>query len=167
MGTSAPENRVLVPRNAHIVVAGGTIRSVRWRLALLVLACTAAACGNSSSGSPAAPIVGYWSWNDGVVQIKSVGSNSFEGAFVQARTGSCIPKVGHVMLKLTGSGAHYTGEDEWYRLRDCASMFTHDTKVDLSNGNNTATLCSSGPFTDVAPVSDCKPLTRLPNYKPK
>ena len=133
---------------------------------MLVLACAIAACGGSSSSAPA-PIVGYWSWNDGVVQIKAVASNSFEGAFVQARTGSCIPAVGHVMLKLTGSGTHYTGQDEWYRLRDCASMFTHDTKVDLSNGNSNATLCSSGPFTDVAPVSDCKPLTRLPNYKPK
>lgn len=127
-------------------------------------ACTLPFCGDSGAS---APIVGYWTWDDGVIQVKSVGSGKFEGRFVKARTGECPPAVGRLVLKFSGSGTHYTGQDEWYRTPDCATRFSKDAKFDVSNGNQSAKLCSSGPFTDVPAKSNCKELTRLPNYKPK
>ena len=134
-------------------------------LAALVLATSTCGASGASSAAPA-PIVGYWTWNDGVMQIKAVGSGGFEGALVKAESLSCGPKLGHVTVKLTGSGTTYTGQDEWYRLSDCAAKFSTDAKVTVSNGDQTATDCSSGPFTDVAPIHDCKVLTRITNYKP-
>jgi uncharacterized protein (DUF2147 family) len=140
---------------------------VRTRFAIMLAAVLiAAACASTQSGSSPEPIVGYWSWHDGVLQIKSVGSGSYEGSVAKLRTGVCLPPLGHVILKIKGSGAHYTGGDEWYRDGDCATQFSTDAKVDLVNGNQTANLCSSGPFTDVPPVSSCLALQRIANYKP-
>jgi hypothetical protein len=140
---------------------------VRLKLTIsLVAVLLVAACGGSQASPPAEPIVGYWTWHDGVLQVKAVGSGSFEGSLVQPRTGDCPPPIGHVILKVKGSGMHYKGGDEWYRTNDCAAMFSTDAKVDLVDGNKTANLCSSGPFTDVAPQSGCLALMRIANYKP-
>ncbi len=139
------------------------------RLAVVGLLLVVASCGGTCGSQAAAqPIEGYWSWEgDGVQQVKSVGSGDFDGTMVKvASIGSCAAPVGHVVLKLHGSGTHYTGQDEWYRTSDCARKFTHDTVVELTNGNKTAHLCSSGPFTDVAPVSNCVDLVRISNHKP-
>lgn len=144
--------------------------SIARNLALATLLVVAASCGGFCGSQPAAaaPIEGYWSWEgDGVQQVKSVGSGSFEGTMVKLATiGQCAAPVGHVVLKLHGSGTHYTGQDEWYRTGDCARKFSNNAIVNLTHGNQTAHLCSTGPFTDVAPVSDCVDLARIANYKP-
>jgi hypothetical protein len=140
---------------------------MRLKLAITIaVALVTVACASTQSGSSAAPIVGYWNWHDGVLQIKSVGSGSFEGSVAQLRTGQCIPALGHVILKIKGSGIHYTGGDEWYREGDCATQFSTNATVDLVGGNKTANLCSSGPFTDVPPVTSCLALQRIANYTP-
>jgi len=145
-------------------------RHVRGHLAvvigLFVLAGCTGLCG--SQAAAAAPIEGYWSWEgDGVQQVKSLGSGNFQGTIVQAASiGQCAAPVGRVVLKLSGSSQHYTGQDEWFRDSDCARKFSNDAVVDLTNGNQTAHLCSTGPFTDVAPVHDCVDLKRLAGYKP-
>jgi hypothetical protein len=141
---------------------------MRPSLAFVVLILVVGSCGGIC-GSPAAaqPIEGYWSWEgNGVLQIRNVGSTNFEGTIVQASTTSpCAATVGRVVLKLTGSGTRYTGQDEWFRDSDCARRFSNDTVVDLINGNKTAHLCSTGPFTDVGPVSNCVDVNRILNFK--
>ena len=142
---------------------------IRRAIVLLILLAATATCGTGGpSSAVSAPIVGYWNWNDGVIQIKASGSGSFEGAFARAETYPCPQKVGHVILKLTGGGSSYTGQDEWYHdpPADCTARFSSDAKVTLSNSNNTAVDCSDGPFTDVPAVHDCKTLTRATNFKP-
>ena len=146
--------------------------SSSWRTALLAwcaLLLLVASCDGTCGGQSAAqPIEGYWSWEgDGVQQVKSLGSGNFEGTMVKlASIGQCAAPVGRVVLKLHGSGKHYTGQDEWFRESDCARRFSNNAVVDLMNGNKTAHLCSSGPFTDVQAVSNCVDLARIANYKP-
>ena len=143
------------------------VTRVRRVVALAALVIGTATCGTCGGGNAAQqPIVGYWTWNDGVMQISAIGSNTFEGALVKAESGTCAPKVGHVILDLIGSGTSYTGQDEWYREADCAAKFSTDAKVTLSHGNNTATDCSTGPLTDVAANHNCKTLARLPTFTP-
>jgi hypothetical protein len=147
------------------------VRTPLARVGLVTLLFALASCGTcgGASATPAQPIVGYWSWEgDGVQQVISLGSGNFQGTMVQlASIGACAAPVGRVVLKLQGSGNHYTGQDEWYRESDCARKFSNNTVVDLTNKGQTAHLCSTGPFTDVAPVSDCIDLKRILNYKAK
>ena len=84
---------------------------------------------------------------------------SFSGTMMQSVAQAWL------MLKLTGSGTRYTGQDEWFRDSDCARRFSNDTVVNLLNGNQTAHLCSTGPFTDATPVSNCVDLNRILNFK--
>ena len=146
----------------------GALTAIRPGLALMALMLVVASCvGTSGSQLAPQPIEGYWSWEgDGVQQIRNVGSTNFEGAIVRASTTSqCAAPVGRVVLKLTGSGNRYTGQDEWFRDSDCARRFSNDAVVNLVNGNKTAHLCSTGPFTDVTPVSNCVDLSRILNFK--
>jgi hypothetical protein len=146
----------------------GGLTAKRSGLALMALMFVVASCGGNCGSQPAAqPIEGYWSWEgNGVQQIRNVGSMNFEGTIVQASTTSpCAAPVGRVVLKLTGSGNRYTGQDEWFRDSDCARRFSNDTVVNLITGNKTAHLCSTGPFTDVTPVSNCVDLSRILNFK--
>jgi hypothetical protein len=121
------------------------------------------ACGPSCGQTAASPIEGYWSWEgNGVQQITSTGSANFQGTVVkQSTTSECPAAVGRVVLKVHGTGAQYTGQDEWFRTGDCARKFSNDAVVDLSSGNALAHLCSTGPFTDVSPVHDCTDLMRV------
>jgi hypothetical protein len=140
------------------------------RIGWVALLLLVASCGGTCGTIQAEPIEGYWAWEgDGVQQITSLGSGDFQGAIVKASTsiGKCAAPVGRVVLKLHGSATHYTGQDEWFREANCVRRFSTDAVVDLTNGNNTAHLCSTGPFTDVAPVSNCEDLARLPNYTPQ
>ena len=147
----------------------GAVSRVPARLAAVAFLLVMASCGTCGSQPAAAePIEGYWSWEgDGVQQIKSQSSGNFEGTMVKlASIGSCAAPVGHVVLKLHGSAKHYTGQDEWYRTTDCARKFSTNAVLDLTSGNKSAHLCSTGPFTDVAPVSNCVDLLRIAGYKP-
>jgi hypothetical protein len=139
----------------------------RWSFALVALMLVAASCGTCGSQSAAQPIEGYWPWeSDGVMHI-TVGSPGFVGTIVKASsTSRCPAPVGRVVLKLSGSGNHYTGQDEWFRDSDCARLFSNDAVLDLTNGGKTAHLCSTGPFTDIAPVNSCLDLSRIQNFKP-
>jgi hypothetical protein len=146
----------------------GGLTAMRGGFACIALILVVASCGGSCGGQPAAqPIEGYWSWEgNGVQQIRNVGSTNFEGTIVQASTTSpCAAPVGRVVLKLTGSSNRYTGQDEWFRDSDCARLFSNDAVINLINGNKTAHLCSTGPFTDVTPVSNCVDLSRILNFK--
>ena len=137
-------------------------------LAFMALMLVVTSCGGTCGAQPAGqPIEGYWSWEgNGVQQIRNVGSTNFEGTIVQASTTSpCPAPVGRVVLKLTGNGTRYSGQDEWFRDSDCARLFSNDAVLNLINGNKTAHLCSTGPFTDVTPVSNCVDLTRILNFK--
>lgn len=126
------------------------------------------ACGPTCGRAAAQPLEGYWSWeDDGVQQVKSTGSGNFEGTMVKlSTTVECPAQVGHVVLKLHGSGTHYTGQDEWFRTGDCARKFSVDAVVDLLKSNNVAHLCSTGPFTNVPSAHGCTDLKRVTNYKP-
>jgi hypothetical protein len=140
---------------------------VRLRLTITLAAVlVAAAVAVTHWGPNTEPIVGFWSWHDSVLQVKAVGSGSFEGSVVERAAGACRPTVGHVVLRVTGSGAHYAGGDEWYRQQDCAARFSTDARIDLTDGNAIAMLCSTGPFADVAPVEDCVDLQRIVDYVP-
>jgi hypothetical protein len=145
---------------------GAAAAAVRWSYGLVALMLLVASCGTCGSQPAAQPIEGYWSWEaDGVMKV-TVGSTGFVGTIVKASsTSQCPAPIGRVVLKVTGSGNHYTGQDEWFRDSDCARRFSNDTVVDLINGSKTAHLCSTGPFTDVAPVSNCVDLSRIPNFK--
>ena len=136
-------------------------------MAVLAVLLSVAACGPTCGQAAAQPIEGYWSWEDnGVQQIKSTGSGKFEGTIVkQSTTSKCPAAVGRVVAKLDGGGTHYTGQDEWFRIGDCARKFSNDTVVDLMKSNGVAHLCSTGPFTDVSPVHDCTDLIRITNFK--
>jgi len=134
----------------------------------LAIVLAVAACGPTCGQAAAQPIEGYWSWEEnGVQQITSTGSGDFEGTIVKQSTAvECPAKVGRVVLKVHGSGTHYTGQDEWFRTGDCARKFSNDTVVDLMKSNSVAHLCSTGPFADATPVHDCTDLMRLASFKP-
>jgi hypothetical protein len=111
--------------------------------------------------------VGYWAdTSGGVVRISSVGSGNFEGKVVQSRTsGDCPAEVGRVIIKVHGSGTHYTGSDEWWQAPQCDRRFSNTTTIDLSHGNQTAHLCSKDPFPG-EPPSNCYDMTRQASFKP-
>src|SRR5689334_9605318 len=105
----------------------GVLGAMRTALGLVALLSVVASCVGTCGSQPTAqPIEGYWSWEgDGVQQIRSVGSSTFEGTIVRASvTSRCPAPVGRVVLKLTGSGTAYTGQDEWFRDSDCARRFS-------------------------------------------
>jgi hypothetical protein len=99
-------------------------------------------CGSSSSAN--APIVGYWSFKGGVVSIQPAGAG-YDGTITRQPTdGPCAEPVGYVLLKLSGSGRHYTGAEEWWDSAGCVRMYSNTATVDISG--STAHLCSNDPF---------------------
>ncbi len=101
-------------------------------------------CGGSSSTAANAPIVGYWSFKGGVVHIQASGSG-YEGVITRSPAdGPCAEPVDYVLLKLSGSGNHYTGAEEWWEEPGCARMYSNTATVDVSGA--TARLCSKDPF---------------------
>ena len=120
--------------------------------ALLIGAC--GACG----GSAPAPITGYWSFKGGVVQVRAAGSG-YEGVITRTpQSGDCAEPVGYVLLKLTGSGSHYKGQEEWWEDPGCERRYSDSATVDVSG--DTAHLCSGDPFPG-PPPSECVDMTRV------
>ena len=58
--------------------------------------------------------------------------------------GACAEPVSYVLLKLSGSGNHYTGAEEWWEAPGCARMYSNTATVDVKGA--TARLCSKDPF---------------------
>lgn len=111
--------------------------------ALLLLSACGGFCGGSSSAATA-PIVGYWSFKGGVVHIQASGSG-YDGTITTKPTdGPCAEPVGYVLLKLSGSGNHYTGAEEWWDSNGCPRMYSNTATVDVKG--STAHLCSNDPF---------------------
>ena len=55
-------------------MAAGVVAMLRRTIVLAALVLGTSTCGSSGASSATqAPIVGYWTWNDGVMQIKAVG----------------------------------------------------------------------------------------------
>lgn len=119
----------------------------------------AASCGGNCGGSAStAPIVGYWSFKGGVVDIQAKGSG-YEGVIVRRPTdGTCAEPLGYVLLKLNGSGSHYTGQEEWWQDPGCERLYSKKATIDVSGA--TAHLCSDDPFPG-PPPSECVDLGRL------
>jgi hypothetical protein len=132
--------------------------------AVVSMAVLTAACSFGQS-SPE-PIVGYWATDAGaVVQVKKVGSD-YQGMIVQKRSqGDCIEALGDILLKLKGSGQHYTGQWQWWHTPSCETRYADGATVDLKDKNNTAHLCSKDPFPG-SPPSECLDLKRVSNFKP-
>jgi hypothetical protein len=129
--------------------------------ALLVVVATvilAGACSPFCAAASTAPILGYWSFKGGVVQVRENGSR-YDGVIVRRPTdGDCAEPDGYVLLKLSGSGSHYTGAEEWWESPGCDRRYSNTAVVDL-NGN-TAHLCSKDPFPGQAD-SECVDMERL------
>ena len=122
----------------------------------LLAALLLAACG--SPPAPA-PIVGYWSFKGGAIQVRAAGGG-FQGIVIRTpQSGDCAEPVGYVLLKLTGSGAHYRGQEEWWESPGCERRYAGGATVDISG--TTAHLCSPDPFPG-PPPSECADLERLP-----
>jgi hypothetical protein len=134
-------------------------------LAALLTLTVAAACSLGQSAPE--PIEGHWSTTAGaVVQIKKAGSD-YQGVIVQKRTqGDCIEPIGDVLLKLKGSGQHYTGQWQWWHTPGCETRYADGATFDVKDKNNTAHLCSKDPFPGTPP-SDCLDLTRVSKFKAK
>lgn len=113
------------------------------------------------------PIEGYWSSPAGaVIQVKRSGSD-FIGTVVQKRSqGDCVEPVGDVLVKLQGSGRHYTGQWQWWQSPACARRYAGGATLDLRNGDQTAHLCSKDPFSSSGGNSQCLDWKRVSNFKP-
>ena len=119
----------------------------------------AASCGGfcGSSGSSAS-IVGYWTFKGGVVDIRPAGSG-FNGIVVRRpQSGPCAEPDGYVLLKLNGSGNHYTGQEEWWSEPTCERLYSHTAMVDVAG--DTAHLCATDPFGGSSD-SECLDMGRL------
>ena len=122
-----------------------------------LLACT---CGVAPRGQP---ISGYWSFKGGVVQVRAEGSG-FQGIVVRRpQSGACAEPTGYVLLKLNGSGNHYTGSEEWWEEPGCQRRYSNSATIDISG--DTAHLCSKDPFPG-PPPSECVDLKRLKSLPP-
>lgn len=116
----------------------------------------AAACGTCGSRSDS--ILGYWTFKGGIVQIKVSGSG-FAGVIVATpQSGPCAEPDGYVLLKLSGSGNHYTGSEEWWSEPTCQRLYSNTAVIDVSGA--TAHMCSKDPFPDPGP-DDCVDMQRL------
>lgn len=123
--------------------------------ALLLLGACAGVCGGASS-----PVVGHWTFKGGVVDIQPSGGG-FQGVITQRPTDSACPEpVGYVLLKLSGSGNHYTGSEEWWLLPDCSRVYSNTATFDLSGAS--ARLCSRDPFPGGG-ETECVSMARLAN----
>ena len=125
--------------------------------AVLLLAGSCGTCGGGST-SATASIVGYWSFKGGVVQVKP-GGPQFEGVIVRKpQSGTCAEPVGYVLLKLSGSGNHYTGAEEWWTEPTCERMYSNTAVIDVSG--STAHMCSKDPFPGGG-ESECVDMLRM------
>ena len=98
-----------------------------------------------------------------MVHFKNSGSD-FQGVVVQKRTqGDCPEPVGDVLLKLSGSGTHYTGQWQWWQSPSCNRKFAGGAILDLKDGDNTAHVCSKNPFGGGG--SQCLDFKRVSNFK--
>ena len=141
---------------AVALTIGGVLARTLLPAAVLVFAGACGTCGCASTS--AAPIVGYWSFKGGVVQVKADGSQ-YDGTIVsKPQSGSCAEPVGYVLLKLSGSGSHYTGEEEWWSEPGCERMYSNTAVIDISG--STAHLCSKDPFPGGG-ESECVDMQRL------
>ena len=122
-------------------------RAIRKAISLLAALLWLSACGGfcgSSSSTASAPIVGYWTFKGGVVQIATSGSG-YDGTITTKPTdGPCAEPVGSVLLKLNSSGNHYTGAEEWWDSNGCVRMYSNTATIDVTGA--TAHLCSNDPF---------------------
>jgi hypothetical protein len=120
----------------------------------------ASACGNPPKP---APIAGYWSFKGGAIQVRGSGSG-FEGVIVRKPdSGDCAEPPGYVLLKLNGSGSHYTGQEEWWEDPGCERRYANGATVDVTG--DSARLCSPDPFPG-PPPSECVDMKRLQSLPP-
>jgi len=102
--------------------------------------------------------VGYWTFKGGVVDIRPVGSG-FNGVVVRhPDNGPCSEPDGYVLLKLNGSGNHYTGQEEWWEEPNCERIYSNTAVIDVAG--DTAHMCSGDPFPNPQ-GSECVDMTRL------
>jgi uncharacterized protein (DUF2147 family) len=133
------------------------------RLSPLVTLGLAALLASACGGGSAQPINGYWSFKGGVIQVRAEGPG-FSGTVVrQPQSGDCAEPIGYVLLKLSGSGSHYTGAEEWWEAPGCERRYSNSATVDISG--DTAHLCSKDPFPG-PPPSECVDMKRLKSLPP-
>jgi hypothetical protein len=131
-----------------------TVRAAGLVIASLFFAASCGSCGTSTSAS----IVGYWTFKGGVVQVKQDGS-AYQGVIVRRpESGACAEPIGYVLLKLSGSGNHYTGSEEWWEEPSCDRLYSNTAVIDVSGA--TAHLCSKDPFPGGG-ESECVDMQRL------
>jgi hypothetical protein len=140
---------------------------VRGVVALLALAPVLAGCSLLGLGAASPqPIAAYWTNPPGgVLQVKAT-ADGFQGLVVEPRTGgSCPEPRGAVFIKAKGSGAHYTGQVQWWHTPGCDYKYSDKMTLDLKDGDKTAHMCSTNPFSS-GPRDSCVDLKRVDNYKP-
>jgi|SRR5579859_5698862 len=125
-------------------------------LVMAILMITAS-CGTGGM-SASAPIVGYWTFKGGVVQVREEGTGYLGVIVRRPQSGTCAEPTGYVLLKLSGSGNHYTGSEEWWEEPSCSRLYSNTAVIDVSGA--TAHLCSKDPFPGGG-ESECVDMGRL------
>ena len=134
---------------------------MRTSLAALAVLLLGFSCTGPCGAAAAAPIVGFWTFKGGVIQVRA-GASGYEGVVVKKpQSGDCAEPVGYLLLKLKGSGNHYTGSEEWWTDPTCERRYSDDATIDVSGA--TAHLCSGDPFPG-PPPSECVDMQRLKSF---
>jgi hypothetical protein len=141
---------------------------VRRFLIVVLVGSSVALLAASSARTDVDPMIGYWNYGGGVVQVTGSGS-SLTGTVVKATTfSSCPHPVGEAMWKLTRSASGYTGTHSWFAASDCTvgslGYGASTWLISESGGNLLLHFCTTSPKdkTDTR----CNDLTRAKPVAP-
>lgn len=112
-------------------------------LGLALVVCGTLALLDAGSALASEPIVGRWSQFGGVVEYFATSPTTFEARVIEPNNLSCNDR--DPGIKLSGSGAHYTGTIRYYFTGSCE--FAGDGTLDITLGadGNTGHLIARGP----------------------
>ncbi len=133
------------------------------RLALLALTIGLVALpGSVRAHTLADPIVGFWNFSGGVVQVTGSGT-SFTGIVVKpTRFSVCTHPAREVIWRLTKSGSGYTGTHEYFDTATCVpgsgGRGAATWSIGESGGRPILHFCSTDPAPEGA--TECDDLTR-------
>ena len=154
------------------VVTSTSVRRARAAAAVAGALLTTALLGSAQARPvDTDPIVGFWNYGGGVVQVTGSGS-SFSGTIVKAtRFSDCDHPVGEVIWRIAKSGDGYTGTHAWFasgapscRLGGAADRGPSTWSIDDSGSSLRLHWCTTNPRS--SSDTRCSDLTRAKPVQP-
>jgi hypothetical protein len=105
--------------------------------------CGAVALLDASAALASEPIVGRWSQFGGVIEYFATGPTTFEARVIEQNNLSCRDR--DPAIRLSGSGAHYTGTIRYYFTGSCEFAGDGTLDITLGAGGDSGHLIAQGP----------------------